>query len=145
MTRIEAVRCERLTVPLHTPFVTALRSTTATETLAVQVVDSDGATGWGEAPQVWRVTGESLAGAEACVTGPLAAAVTGARADDLAELCRRVADAVPGNFGAKSAVDVAARPVRPAAGREPASVPRHGRPPGADGRHARRIRCRDPR
>lgn len=107
MTRIEAVRCQRLTVTLHTPFVTALRSTTATETLAVQVIDGDGVTGWGEAPQVWRVTGESLAGAEACVTGPLAAVVTGAAADDLAELCRRLADAVPGNFGAKSAVDVA--------------------------------------
>jgi len=73
----------------------------------VRVSDSDGVSGWGEAPQVWRVTGESLAGAEACVSGPLAATVVGGRPDDLVELCRRVAEAVPGNFGAKSAVDVA--------------------------------------
>jgi L-alanine-DL-glutamate epimerase-like enolase superfamily enzyme len=107
MSRIETVACERLSVPLHTPFVTALRSTTATETLVVRVTDGDGMTGWGEAPQVWRVTGESLAGAEACVSGPLTAAIAGGDADDLAELCRRVAAAVPGNFGAKSSVDVA--------------------------------------
>lgn len=107
MSRIDRVVCERLSVPLHTPFVTALRSTTATETLVVRVSDSDGVTGFGEAPQVWRVTGESLAGAEACVAGPLTAAIAGGYSDDLAELCRRVADAVPGNFGAKSAVDVA--------------------------------------
>ena len=107
MSQIAKVSCQRLSVPLHTPFVTALRSTTTTDTLVVRLTDTDGVTGWGEAPQVWRVTGESLAGAEACVSGPLADTVVGADAGDLAELCRRVADAVPGNFGAKSAVDVA--------------------------------------
>lgn len=122
MSRIEAVTCERLSVPLHTPFVTALRSTTATETVVVRVSDSDGVTGWGEAPQVWRVTGESLAGAEACVSGPLAATVVGGRADDLAALCRGVAEAVPGNFGAKSAVDVALHDL--AARRLEVSLPR---------------------
>jgi L-alanine-DL-glutamate epimerase-like enolase superfamily enzyme len=98
--RIAQVTCARLSVPLHTPFVTALRSTTTTDTLVVRVTDADGVTGWGEAPQVWRVTGESLAGAEACVCGPLTEAVVGADGEDLAELCRRVATAVPGNFGA---------------------------------------------
>ncbi len=107
MSRIERVSCDRLSIPLHTPFVTALRSTRTIDTLVVRVTDADGATGWGEAPQVWRVTGESLAGAEACVSGPLTDAVTGLDGDELTGLCRLVADAVPGNFGAKSAVDVA--------------------------------------
>jgi L-alanine-DL-glutamate epimerase-like enolase superfamily enzyme len=94
-------------VPLHTPFVTALRSTTTTESLLVEVTDSDGRSGWGEAPQVWQVTGDSVAGAEACVTGPLATAVVGGACDDLVELTRRVAGAVSRNYGAKAAVDVA--------------------------------------
>ncbi len=69
MTTIAAVTATRVTTPLHTPFVTALRRTTTTDTVVVRVTDSDGVTGWGEAPQVWQVTGESLAGAEACVPG----------------------------------------------------------------------------
>ncbi|HET9858218.1 MAG TPA: dipeptide epimerase [Nocardioidaceae bacterium] len=107
MSKIETVTCERLSVPLHTPFVTALRRTTTTDTVVVRITDSDGVTGWGEAPQVWQVTGESLAGAEACVSGPLQAVVVGADADDLLPLCRAVAGAVARNFGAKAAVDVA--------------------------------------
>ena len=67
MSRIETRHRHPVTTPLHTPFVTALRRTTTTDTVVVRVIDSDGVTGWGEAPQVWQVTGESLAGAEACV------------------------------------------------------------------------------
>ena len=107
MTRIERVTATRVTTPLHTPFVTALRRTTTTDTVVVRVTDSDGVTGWGEAPQVWQVTGESLAGAEACVTGPLAAVVAGRDPDDLHALLRDVGAAVAANHGAKAAVDVA--------------------------------------
>ena len=55
--RVVAVRTQRVRVPLHTPFVTALRRTEFAETVVVTVEDSDGCVGWGEAPQVWRVTG----------------------------------------------------------------------------------------
>jgi len=107
VTRIERVTATRVTTPLHTPFVTALRRTTTTDTVVVRVTDSDGVTGWGEAPQVWQVTGESLAGAEACVTGPLAVVVAGRDPDDLHALLRDVGAAVAANHGAKAAVDVA--------------------------------------
>lgn len=101
------VSCHRLRVALRAPFVTALRTTSVVETLVVQVTDSDGVRGFGEAPQVWRVSGESLAGAEACVAGPLRDVVVGRPLDELAELLRRVGSAVVGNFGAKAAMDVA--------------------------------------
>jgi L-Ala-D/L-Glu epimerase len=107
VTTIESVTTTRVSTALHTPFVTALRRTTTVDTVVVQVTDSDGLTGWGEAPQVWQVTGESLAGAQACVDGPLAAALAGRDVDDLVATCRAVAGAVAANFGAKAAVDVA--------------------------------------
>lgn len=107
MSKIERISCDRLSTPLHTPFVTSLRRTDTTETVVVQVTDSDGVTGWGEAPGVWQVTGESLAGAEACMLGPLNDAVVGIDCDDLTLLTRRVTASVAGNFGAKAAVDVA--------------------------------------
>lgn len=104
---VTEVSCRRVTAALHSPFVTALRTTSTLETLVVEIVDSDGVRGFGEAPQVWRVTGESLAGAEVCVLGPLRELLIGRSPDDLTELLREVNVAVVGNFGSKSAVDVA--------------------------------------
>lgn len=101
------VRTFRVSVPLHTPFVTALRHATTVDTVVVVVTDEDGRAGFGEAPQVWQVTGESLASAEACLDGPLRSVVVGGDADDLRPLLRRVATAVHANSGAKAAMDVA--------------------------------------
>src|SRR6478752_2344782 len=94
MTTVARVTTTTSSVRLHTPFVTALRRTETTDTVVVTVTDSDGRTGWGEAPQVWQVTGESLASATACVEQMLAPAAA-------------VHRAVARNFGAKAAVDAA--------------------------------------
>jgi L-alanine-DL-glutamate epimerase-like enolase superfamily enzyme len=105
--RIAAVHCTEVTAALHTPFVTALRRTTSVDALLVEIVDADGAVGVGEAPQVWAVTGDSLAGARACIEGPLTAVLLGRDPRDLLELTARVRAAVVGNTSAKAAVDVA--------------------------------------
>ena len=110
MTRVERVTATPSSVRLHTPFVTALRRTETTDTVVVTITDSDGRTGWGEAPQVWQVTGESLAGASACIETMLAPVVEGVThddRDDLAEVTARVQRAVARNFGAKAAMDAA--------------------------------------
>jgi len=107
VSRVEALSCTRLRVPLHTPFVTALRRTEFTDTVVVRLSDSDGNTGWGEAPQVWQVTGESLAGATACLEEMLAPRVIGRDVDDWQDVTAAVQRAVARNFGAKAAVDVA--------------------------------------
>lgn len=98
--------------PLHTPFVTALRSTRRIESVVVTVRTQDGIVGYGEAPQAWRVTGESLAGAQACLEGPLADVVRGRDEADLMDLCRAVSGAVVGNQGAKAALETALYDVR---------------------------------
>jgi L-alanine-DL-glutamate epimerase-like enolase superfamily enzyme len=102
---IAAVRTHRLSAPLHTPFVTALRRTTTVETLVVEVVDADGRSGFGEAPQVWQVTGASIAGSRSCVEEMLAPLIIGRDADDLVARCAEVSRAVAGNEAAKGAVD----------------------------------------
>ncbi|MGY1438840.1 mandelate racemase/muconate lactonizing enzyme family protein [Streptomyces reniochalinae] len=104
---VTEVRTHGVRVPLHTPFVTAVRSTRQVEALLVEVRDEDGRSGWGEATENWRVTGSSIAGAEAAVAGPLAAAVVGSDPDDLEPATRAVATAVAGNQAAVSAVDCA--------------------------------------
>ncbi|MEO3938778.1 dipeptide epimerase [Dermatophilaceae bacterium Soc4.6] len=104
---VVSVVCLHLSVALHTPFVTALRRTDSCETLVVRVTDSDGVVGWGEAPQVWQVTGESLASAQACVDQMLAPVLVGRDVDDWCEVSATVQRAVARNHGAKAAVDTA--------------------------------------
>ena len=104
---VAAVRTHRVSQPLHTPFVTALRRATTVESLLVEVIDSDGRSGFGEAPEVWAVTGANIGGSRACVEEVLGPRLIGRDADDLVANCRLVARAVYGNEGAKSAVDVA--------------------------------------
>ncbi|WP_117213732.1 mandelate racemase/muconate lactonizing enzyme family protein [Allorhizocola rhizosphaerae] len=104
---ISAVRTHRVSAPLHTPFVTALRRATAVESLLVEVIDSEGRSGFGEAPQVWAVTGASIAGSQAAIDEMIGPRLVGRDADDLIARCREVAGAVVGNESAKAAVDVA--------------------------------------
>lgn len=103
--RVVAVRTQRVRVPLHTPFVTALRRTEFAETVVVTVEDSDGCVGWGEAPQVWRVTGDSLAGSAAALEGPISDVLVGAAAD--LSSAGLIQGAVVGNRSAKMAADIA--------------------------------------
>jgi L-Ala-D/L-Glu epimerase len=109
MARIVDIATTRLARELHTPFVTALRSTRHVFSVVVRVTDADGNVGVGEAPQVWRVTGESLASVEACVLGPLAEALLGL--DPTAEppetVHRALALAVVANGGARAATETA--------------------------------------
>lgn len=104
---IAEVRTHRLSAPLHTPFATALRRATTVRTLAVEVVDTDGRSGFGEAPEVWQVTGTSVVGTEDCVRSVLAPLLIGRDPDDLHARCREVQRAVVGNEAAKMAVEIA--------------------------------------
>ena len=106
MSRVREVRTRVVRRPLHSTFATALRSTDVIESVLVEIEDDDGIVGTGEAPANWRVTGESLAGIEACVDGPLAAVLL-ASDGDAWHVGDAVRAAVVGNHGAKAAVDVA--------------------------------------
>ena len=104
---ITEVRAHRVRVALHTPFVTAIRTVLAVESVLVEVIDADGCAGWGEGAATWKVTGESVPGIEAAATGPLREAVVGRSPADLADVCLAVERAVVGNPAAKAALDIA--------------------------------------
>src|SRR5450759_3476570 len=105
MARIVEVATARLVRQLHTPFVTALRRTSE----VVRLTEADGRTGFGEGPQVWRVTGEALASIEACVLGPLADVLLGwdPGTEPASYAADALAQAVVGNGGARSACETA--------------------------------------
>lgn len=101
------VRAHEVSAPLHTPFVTAIRRTTQVDSILVEIIDSDGRSGWGEGVATWRITGDSLPSIRAAISGPLRDVVVGRDADDIAPVLRDVQAAIVGNTAAKAAVDVA--------------------------------------
>lgn len=107
MTNIDQVMIHRRTIPLQRPFVTAVRRATSIEALLVEVRDSDGRSGWGEAPTSWRVTGESVESVTAAVLGPLLDAVLGLPCDDPGASSASLERATVHNSAARMALDCA--------------------------------------
>ena len=106
-TRIDHLKVHTVRVPLVRPFVTAVRRADRIDAVLVEIVDSDGRCGWGEAAASWRVTGESPASIRAAVTGPLADVVVGRNAAEVPLLSDELGRSVVHNSAARSAVDCA--------------------------------------
>jgi L-Ala-D/L-Glu epimerase len=105
--RIESVTIHRRSIPLTRPFVTAVRTAHSLDALMVEVRDSDGRSGWGEAPTSWRVTGESLESVTAAILGPLSEAIQGLPTDDPEAASTALERAIVGNSSARMALDCA--------------------------------------
>ncbi|MDP9027721.1 MAG: dipeptide epimerase [Actinomycetota bacterium] len=82
-----------------------MRAATELPVMLVEIRDSDGRSGWGEAPVSWRVTGESPESIRAVIDGPLVGVALGREVADLPALADELRVAVAGNASARSAVD----------------------------------------
>ncbi|QYH36575.1 mandelate racemase/muconate lactonizing enzyme family protein [Salinibacterium sp. M195] len=107
MSHLVQLLVHRVRLPLVRPFVTAVRRVEAIDAVLVEATDSDGRSGWGEAPTSWRVTGESPESVTAAVVGPLSESLDSAPLDDTTELAALVTQAIVGNASARSAVECA--------------------------------------
>jgi len=105
--RIESLTVHHRRIDLVRPFVTAVRRATAIDVVLVEARDSDGRSGWGEAPTSWRVTGESHQSVTAAVEGPLTEAALGAHADDPVGTSGLLARSLVRNSAARMAVGCA--------------------------------------
>lgn len=103
---IEHIDCYVLTVPLVTPFKTALRSVEQVEDLVVSI-RCQGLTGYGEAAPTLVITGESLASMYFIVTQVLKPRLLGKSLLDFNQLLNIVQNSVVGNSSAKAAVEIA--------------------------------------
>ena len=67
---IRDIQAGRISLPLRTPFKTALRTVDAVDDVVVRVVADDGQVGYGEAPPTAVITGDTL-GSIACAVKDL--------------------------------------------------------------------------
>ncbi len=107
MPHITSITAIPVAIPLRTPMKLASEMITSAENLVVQVVDSDGVEGWGEAASAPTMTGELLPGMVAAVERSIAPALIGRPSDDLRPANKALHGSIYANPGAKAAVDIA--------------------------------------
>jgi len=112
MSIIMKVSAGVMSIPLKTPFRTALRVVDAINDVFVRVETDDGIVGLGEAPPTAVITGDTIESITAAVLTLIAPAVTGRRIDDFEPLTEAVRRAAIGNTSAKAAVDMALYDIR---------------------------------
>lgn len=96
-----------LRIPLRQPLKLASETITHAETLLIEVQDSEGRSGWGEASAAPTMTGEVLPGMAEVARRYLAPALLASPFAAPAEITHRLDRAIRGNTGAKCAAEAA--------------------------------------
>ena len=75
--KIKEIAVGYISIPLVTPFKTALRTVDSVCDLIVKVTAEDGTAGYGEAPPTAVITGDTKESIEAAIRGYIAPAIRG--------------------------------------------------------------------
>ena len=105
--KITKVRLGRISVPLRTPFKTALRSVNSVEDVIVEIHTDCGAVGYGEAPPTGAITGDTTGAIIGAIQDHIAKTILGRDVDEFEPLLQSVQKCIVGNSSAKAAVDMA--------------------------------------
>ena len=79
--KITKVRLGRISVPLRTPFKTALRSVSSVEDVIVELHTDCGAIGYGEAPPTGAITGDTTGAIIGAIQDHIAKTILGREVD----------------------------------------------------------------
>lgn len=104
---ITKVRLGKISVPLRTPFKTALRTVSSVEDVIVEIHTDDGRIGYGEAPPTGVITGDTTLGIIGAIQDHISKAIIGRDVDDFEDVLQAVQKSIVGNTSAKAAVDMA--------------------------------------
>ena len=96
-----------ISIPLLTPFKTALRTVDRVNDLIVKIEAENGQAGFGEAPPTAVITGETPQSIHTAVTEYIAPAILGMDLDDPESIFAAMERSIAKNTSAKAAVDIA--------------------------------------
>ena len=105
--RIKDIELGYISIPLVTPFKTALRTVDSVNDLIVRITGEDGTAGYGEAPPTAVITGDTKESIEVAIRGYIAPAIKGMDLDDLPAIMGKMEKSIAKNTSAKAAVDIA--------------------------------------
>ena len=104
---ITQIRLGRISVPLRTPFKTALRTVSSVEDVIVEMHTDCGAVGYGEAPPTGVITGDTTGAIIGAIRDHIAGHLIGRNVDEFETLLQTVQNSIVHNSSAKAAVDMA--------------------------------------
>lgn len=105
--KIVDVKIGTVSIPLKRPFKTALRTTNTADDVVVQIVTSEGLTGWGSAAPTLAITGESQASILYVVEQVFKPRLIGQSLENLSELFFVLDNTIARNTSARAAIDIA--------------------------------------
>lgn len=105
--RIVDVRLGEISVPLKTPFKTALRTVNNVKDIVVKIITDTGNIGYGEAPPTGVITGDTKGSIISAIKEHIKKSIIGMEIDNIEEILQIVQKSVVKNFSAKAAIDMA--------------------------------------
>ena len=105
--KITKVRLGRISVPLRTPFKTALRTVNSVEDVIVEIHTDTGHIGYGEAPPTGVITGDTTGAIIGAIQDHIGKLILGREVDEFEDLLQVVQKSIVHNSSAKAAVDMA--------------------------------------
>ena len=105
--KITDIKIGEISVPLITPFKTALRTVHSIEDIIVEIHTDTGHIGYGEAPPTGVITGDTKGGIIGALQDHIIKSLIGMEIEDLEGIIAKLDQSVVGNLSAKAAVDMA--------------------------------------
>ena len=105
--KITAIRIGEISVPLRTPFKTAVRTAYSVEDVIVEVHTDTGIVGYGEAPPTGLITGDTKGAIIGALREHIIPSIVGMELDGIEEVLVKLNRCVLHNTSAKAAVDIA--------------------------------------
>ena len=105
--KIVSIEWGRVSIPLRTPFKTALRTVASVEDIIVKLTADTGDVGFGEAPPTGVITGDTAEAICGAIEHHIAPAILNQEIDDFEGVTGKVQAALVHNTSAKAAVDMA--------------------------------------
>ena len=105
--KIEKIETAQISIPLVTPFKTALRTVETVNDLVIKITADNGEVGYGEAPPTAVITGDTLGSIRCAIEEFIAPSLIGMELENLDGIMKKLHGCILKNTSAKAAVDMA--------------------------------------
>jgi L-Ala-D/L-Glu epimerase len=105
--KITDIKIKRISVPLRTPFKTALRTVESVEDVIVEIYTNTGDIGFGEAPPTGVITGDTMGSIIGAIEDHIKKCIMGMDVENIEAIMHKLNGCIVKNTSAKAAVDIA--------------------------------------
>lgn len=105
--KITDIKLGHISVPLRTPFKTALRTVNHVEDMIIKIETDTGHVGYGEAPPTGVITGDTTGAIIGAIESHIKKALIGMEIENLEGIMHTLDGSIVGNSSAKAGIDIA--------------------------------------